>query len=127
VRRFSQTVITSRWLVMIPLLGQEPAPEDVGGGNRVAGQAAAQRGADGVREHGEHDVEVDVGRRAGHGVEAEGADGLSEALLDVHPPGPRAADSSEAGAHDRHDTMSRCEATPSSCSCGASSPSSEEP
>jgi hypothetical protein len=87
VRRFSQTVITSRWLVMIPLVDRT-ALEGVGGGSRVAGQAAAQRGAEGVREHAEHDVEVDVERDgAGQSVEAEGADGLGKALLDVHPPG----------------------------------------
>jgi hypothetical protein len=41
-----------------------------------------------VGEHGEYDVEVDVERDGvGEGVDAEGADGLGEALFDVHPLG----------------------------------------
>jgi hypothetical protein len=41
-----------------------------------------------VGEDAEHDVEVDVERDgAGERVQAEGLDGLGEALLDVHPPG----------------------------------------
>ena len=67
---------------------QEAALEGVGGGGVVAGQAAAQRGAEGVGQDGQDDVEVDVeGDGAGQGVEAEGLDGFGEALLDVHPAG----------------------------------------
>jgi uncharacterized protein YbjT (DUF2867 family) len=52
----------------------------------VAGQAAAQRGAEGAGQDGQDDVEVDVERDcAGECVEAEGLDGFGEALLDVHP------------------------------------------
>jgi hypothetical protein len=64
-----------------------------GGGRAVAGQPTAQRGADGVGQDGEHDVEVDVERDgAGEGVQAEGLDGFGEALFDVHPPGVGADD-----------------------------------
>ena len=57
--------------------------EGVGGGCAVARQAAAQRGADGVGQDGQDDVEVDVERdRAGEGVQAEGLDGFGEALFD---------------------------------------------
>ena len=62
--------------------------QGVGGGVVVAGEAAAEGGADGAGEDGEGDVEVDVeGDGAGEGVGVEGADGLGEALFDVHPPG----------------------------------------
>jgi hypothetical protein len=39
---------------------QEPALECVGGGCGVAGQAAAQRGADGAGQDRQGDIEVDV-------------------------------------------------------------------
>ena len=39
---------------------EEAALEGVGGGGGVAGQPAAQRGAEGLGQDGEHDVEVDV-------------------------------------------------------------------
>ena len=59
---------------------QEPALEGVGGGRVVAGQATAQRGADGVGQDRERDVEVDVERDgAGDRVQAEGLDGFGEA------------------------------------------------
>ena len=72
---------------------QEPPLEGVGSGRGVAGQAAAQRGADGVGQDRQHDVEVDIERdRAGERVQSEGLDGFGEALLDVHPPGIGADD-----------------------------------
>jgi len=48
----------------------------------------AQRGAEGVGQDREHNVEVDAeGDCAGEGVEAEGLDGFGEALFAVHPAG----------------------------------------
>src|SRR5262249_62331225 len=71
-----------------PAGGQETALQGVGGGVVVAGEAAAQRGADGVGEHGQGDIEVDVEwDGAAERVDVEGADGLGEALFDGHAAG----------------------------------------
>jgi hypothetical protein len=67
---------------------QEPALQGVWGGGGVAGQPAAERGADGVGEYGEHDVEVDVEvdverDGAGERVEAERPDRLPSNVAGV--------------------------------------------
>ena len=80
--------MVSPWLVMMSGGGQEPSLQGVGGGVVVAGEAAAEGGADGAGQDGQGDVEVDVERDGtGEGVDVEGADGLGEALFDVHPAG----------------------------------------
>jgi hypothetical protein len=74
---------------MTPPVDRKRRLQGVGGGGGVAGQAATHRGADGVGQRGQHDVEVDVERDgAGEGVEVEGADRA-----------PRPADGAAAAAY----------------------------
>ena len=54
----------------------------------VAGQAEPEGGGEGLGQHAEHDVAVDVEvDGAGQGVGAERLDDLGEALFDGHPAG----------------------------------------
>src|SRR6266540_3554033 len=77
---------------------QEAALQGVGGGGVVAGQSGAEGGQQGLGQHGEHDVEVDVEvDGAGQGVGAEGADDLGQALFDGHAAGVLGDQGLEAG------------------------------
>ncbi len=65
--------------------GHKAAPDGVGGGGVVAGQAAAQGVVGGLRPDGQGGVQVDVeGHGRGERVEVEGADLLGQALFDGH-------------------------------------------
>src|SRR6266542_3062087 len=77
---------------------EEAALEGVGGGGGVAGQPRAQGGQQGLGQHGEHDVEVDVEvDGAGERVGVKGADDLGQALFDGHAAGVVADQGLEAG------------------------------
>jgi hypothetical protein len=79
VRRASPMVVWPRWCSMMPPVFRN--------------RRWSVSGVDGAGQDRQGDVEVDVERDgAGQGVQAEGLDGLGEALFDVHPPGVVADD-----------------------------------
>ena len=80
--------MVSPLVMMVPGVSRKRRCSTSGVTFGVAGQSVAERGDEGLGEHAEHDVEVDVEvDGGGQGVGVEGADDLGEALFDGHPPG----------------------------------------